>query len=318
MNNPVRKIEAYLAKDPQLKDSGQRAFVSYVKSIFLMKDKKVFKVNELQTDAFAKSLGLTIPPRIRFLQRLKARNATSQKIKETAPETNEGEVLEKPPSEDSGMSDDDHIQINQRTQEESKNVSAFHVSDDSDDDVMLKIKREDHDIELPTASELIELENKGKSKKKKSLTKAAMAKMILKKKIQPNKKIVFDDEGETVLQVTKDKRSEIAQEYENEEEGGINIEKAKLVLKEEDKFDKQLFKEKVKAKHKEEKRKAKEKKRKANEEEDKDDFGTDSEEEPDLSWLPDPDKIYGGKDANKESEDTNEESEEAHMKLYVK
>lgn len=205
---------------------------------------------------------------------------------------------------DSGVSEDD---IPIATSLENK--TPFQVPDDSDsDDGILKVKRKDHDIELPSDNEL-EMNISTKIRKKKVVTKAAAAKKLLKKKIVPNKKIIFDEEGEAVIQATKEKRSELAQEYEKEDEGGIDIEKAKKVLREEDKFDKQLFKEKVKAKHKEEKKKLKEK-RKA-EQAEKDEFGTDSEgEEPDLSWLPDPDKIYG----KKESEDEDEKDQNINDK----
>lgn len=288
-------MEAYLAKDPQLKDSGQRAFVSYIKAVFLMKDKNIFKVNELDTDSYAKSLGLTIPPRIRFLQRAKTRMLKAHNTK--AEESNNERV-----SEDSGMSEDEEQMSLQE-----KDKGTFQVpDDDSEGDDMIKVKRKNHDMDLPTANEIFQLENRGKNKKK-PLTKAAVAKMILKKKIQPNKKIIFDDEGETTG-LANDKKSEIALEYENEEAGGIDIEKAKLVLKEEDKIDRQLFKQRVKAKHKEEKRKLKEKKKKVDDDEPKDEFGTDSENEPDLSWLPDPDKIYNKSvNANEDTEGVREE-----------
>ncbi|RZC36571.1 ATP-dependent RNA helicase DDX10 [Asbolus verrucosus] len=279
LNNPVRKMEAFLARDPTLKDSAQRAFVSYAKSIFLMKDKKVFDVQALDTDSFANSLGLAIPPRIRFLQRLNARTGHAPKSK-----INLDNDIEEEKSVDSGVSDEES-DIKEKT------AVPFHVSDDSDsDDGVLKVKRKDHDIELPTD---FEMEQNSTSRKKKPVTKAAVVKKILKKKIVPNKRTVFDEEGEAVTVGLKDKKSQLAQQYENEDEGGIDIEKAKIVLQEEDKFDKQLFKDKVKAKHKEEKRKLKAKNKK---EEENDDFGeSDSEHEPDLSWLPDPDKIYGKK-----------------------
>ncbi len=64
-----RKIEAYLASDIELKESAQRAFQSYLKSIFLLKNKSVFDVFKLDTTAFAASLGLAVPPRVRFLQK---------------------------------------------------------------------------------------------------------------------------------------------------------------------------------------------------------------------------------------------------------
>lgn len=49
-----RTLEATLAKDHVLKESAQRAFVSYIKSVFLMKDKSVFDVTALDTDSFAR------------------------------------------------------------------------------------------------------------------------------------------------------------------------------------------------------------------------------------------------------------------------
>lgn len=114
-----RTLEATLAKDHILKESAQRAFVSYIKSVFLMKDKNVFDVSALDTDAFARwilhsifiktfelfkyvienriivyfwfyiwrSLGLAIPPRVRFLQKWKKAKEAKKKDKETLAQT---------------------------------------------------------------------------------------------------------------------------------------------------------------------------------------------------------------------------------------
>lgn len=54
LQNPQRKLEAFLARDVQLKESAQRAFMSYIKNIARMKDKEVFDVHALDTDAYAK------------------------------------------------------------------------------------------------------------------------------------------------------------------------------------------------------------------------------------------------------------------------
>ena len=86
-------------------------------------------------------------------------------------------------------------------------------------------------------------------KGKKVKTKASVAKKLLKKKIQINKKFEFDDEGEVIPDARRDKRSELARNYELEDAPGIDVEKAKLALKEEDQYDKQLFRARVKAKH---------------------------------------------------------------------
>lgn len=65
--------------------------------------------------------------------------------------------------------------------------------DISDDEDILTIKRKNIDIDdIP----MIESEDKKPSKKKKPITKVALAKKVLKKKIVPNKKTMFDDEGQ--------------------------------------------------------------------------------------------------------------------------
>lgn len=127
----------------------------------------------------------------------------------------------------------------------------------------------------------------------------------------------------------RSKVSEMAREYENQECSGIDIEMAKKVLQEEDKFDRERFRERVKEKHREEKRKLKEKNKKKKQTEDEDDdedeeepMGSDGEDQnsemsdsdgPDLSWLPDPDKIYGPKAS---SNDEASESEEEIPKIH--
>lgn len=99
---------------------------------------------------------------------------------------------------------------------------------------------------------------------------------------------------------SKTKVSRLAREYENnDDKGGIDIEQAKQMLREEDVYDKQLFREKVKAKHREEKRKAKEEAKRAEME----DASSSDEASVDLSWLPDPDKVYG----KQKSEDSDDE-----------
>ncbi|OJJ44989.1 hypothetical protein ASPZODRAFT_153310 [Penicilliopsis zonata CBS 506.65] len=55
-------------KDPELKYLGQKAFISYVKSIYIQKDKEIFKLKDLQLEDFASSLGLPGVPRIKFIK----------------------------------------------------------------------------------------------------------------------------------------------------------------------------------------------------------------------------------------------------------
>lgn len=257
----------------ELREKAKRAFMSYGKSVFLMKNKKIFNIEALNLEAFSKSLGLANQPRIRFIARMQAKTNKNQE------------------------------QPQQQQQKQPDNFDLNNDKNDDNDDNFLEVKRINHDIEMPTTNEFeMNDDNNKTGKKKKPLTKAAQAKKMLKKKIMPNKKIIFDDDGNVVTNATREKQSQLAREYENEDKGGIDLQRAMEVLKEEDKFDKRLFMAKVKAKHKEKKMKLKEKnKRKQNkdeeeEEEEVDEFGgseSGDEDEPDLSWLPDPDKIYG-------------------------
>merc|ERR1712029_1035198 len=80
--------------------------------------------------------------------------------------------------------------------------------------------------------------------------------------ILPNQKITFGEEGQVqdAAGVTF-KKSQLGQSYDLDEDGdgGIDIVKARGILKAEDKFDKELNKEKRKVKKREEKEKAKKK-----------------------------------------------------------
>lgn len=65
-----QKIQSILAADKEIKTNAQKAFMSYVRSIFLQPDKKVFQTSKLPLDAFAQSLGLLGAPRMAFLDQL--------------------------------------------------------------------------------------------------------------------------------------------------------------------------------------------------------------------------------------------------------
>ncbi|XP_001948824.1 probable ATP-dependent RNA helicase DDX10 [Acyrthosiphon pisum] len=298
-----RTLEATLAKDHILKESAQRAFVSYIKSVFLMKDKSVFDVSALDTDSFASSLGLAIPPRVRFLQKWKKAKEAKKKEKDTIAQTVVEDLNEKlNKSSDSEISDDEPEP--QAYQSSVKDSYNFHDDDNSDEenDDLFTVKRKDHNIiETDDFEDEVELATDTLNKKKKKpLTKAAVAKKMIKKQIKPNQKTVFDETGEAVLDKAKTKVSQMAREYENNsEKGGIDIEQAKQMLREEDVYDKQLFREKVKAQHREEKRKAKEEAKRAEME----DASSSDEASVDLSWLPDPDKVYGKQDSGDSEDD---------------
>ncbi|KAF2786961.1 DEAD-domain-containing protein [Melanomma pulvis-pyrius CBS 109.77] len=86
-------------KDPALKYLAQKAFITYAKSVYLQKDKDIFKLKEYDFEAFAASLGLPGAPKIRFLKDddgKKKKQASRQTLEVSgSSEENEGEENKK-------------------------------------------------------------------------------------------------------------------------------------------------------------------------------------------------------------------------------
>ena len=225
-----KKLQAFVAADPELKGSAQRAFQAYLKSTSMMKDRSVFDVFSLDTKSFAVSLGLAVPPRIRFLER---------KLKKRE---NEGKAV-------SDQTDRVTFEF-----EDSD-------SDEGDDDDVLTCKRKDHDIDDAGDSEgEAELMGDEEARKKtKTVTKAALAKKVLKKNFQVNERVKFDEDGEAVDTAGMHKLSEVGRKYEsqNSDIAGIDIGAAREVIKAEDAFDKKKERQRNKEKLKEKKLKEK-------------------------------------------------------------
>ncbi|KCV73301.1 hypothetical protein H696_00842 [Fonticula alba] len=87
-----KQMVSFATQDAEVKYLAQRAFVSYVRSIFLKSNKEVFDVTELPLEEYAYSLGLPGAPRIRFVTKSKAlKNASRdiQQVLESIEETEE-------------------------------------------------------------------------------------------------------------------------------------------------------------------------------------------------------------------------------------
>ncbi|XP_039288081.1 probable ATP-dependent RNA helicase DDX10 [Nilaparvata lugens] len=202
LQNPRVKFEAILAKKPELKASAQRAFVTYLKSVFLMKDKKVFDIHKLNTDLYARSLGLVVSPRIRFLtkkEKLKKNDKKSLNGVDNDGSNLLDSIKKEEDSENSsdGESNEEKPKLDGDGKLKRSSFQTFNFeggdSEDDDDDI-LKIKREDHDLEGSDEGEPLEI-GPGR-RQKKPVTKAALAKKALKKNIVPNKKTIFTEDGE--------------------------------------------------------------------------------------------------------------------------
>ncbi|XP_033635495.1 probable ATP-dependent RNA helicase DDX10 [Asterias rubens] len=213
--------------------------------------------------------------------------------------------------EEESSSDEDSEDVSQ----ENENLAGFQEEVDQDEEEnFLVVKKKDVfgiKLEKPKQRDPADetIEGAKKQAKPKKLSKVAEAKKLHRMKIAVNTKKVFDEEGEITKQWPPLPNTS------DSTEGGIDIEKAKEWMREEDQLDKQVYRERIRAKHKAERLKAKEEKRKfsrprkqADSDDNEDagatlDLGNDFEAfDPDT--LPDPDKY-----ANEET-DTDEDEEE--------
>lgn len=281
MNSIQRKAEASLARDVTLKETAQRAFKAYLKNVFLMKNKDVFKVEQLNLDQFSRSLGLVVTPRVRFLERkLAAEGKTNQ--------TATSETKDQPQ------------EMGYQTEKYTAPIKLDLVSEDEDgegDDNLFQVKKVwrfdqesgsiDDNLELPPVSL--------PKKASKAVSKATVAKRLLKKNIKLNTKIVFNEEGgqEVFSGGVKQATSQFAKL--DKTVSGIDIEVSKKIMEEEDKLDKQAYATLVK-----EKRQAKKLKLKAQKANAKSgpaaglafDDADNERNDAFIDALPDPDAIY--------------------------
>ncbi|WVO17535.1 ATP-dependent RNA helicase DBP4 [Cryptococcus depauperatus] len=95
MGNLKQSMQNFAFKEPEIKYLGQRAFISYMKSIHIQKDKSIFKIDDLPVNVFAESMGLPGAPQISF---------GGQKAAKVKGSTNE--VLQKKQGEDGAMRSD--------------------------------------------------------------------------------------------------------------------------------------------------------------------------------------------------------------------
>ncbi|KAK8850415.1 ATP-dependent RNA helicase DBP4 [Kwoniella newhampshirensis] len=90
MGNLKQSMQNFAFREPEIKYLGQRAFISYMKSIHIQKDKSIFRLSELPADAYADSLGLPGAPQIKFADQARS---GGKAIKARGGEKKEDEVL---------------------------------------------------------------------------------------------------------------------------------------------------------------------------------------------------------------------------------
>lgn len=326
LQNVQQKLEAFLAQEKEQKERAQRCFVSYLRSVYLMKNKEVFDAFKIKLHEYALSLGLAVAPRVRFLSKAQAQKVEKEVQEEESEEEEElrrfkaqlkGEVSrEERQNSESDESSEDEDGGDEGGLDTSKTLTPSAGDADDDDDLrdldLLTVKRKDV-FNLTEDQQSPEDPENDPEKKTEKETKYKEAKKILKRKFQVNTKVTFNEEGEAVQlwpPVQQAVTAEDEGEQEEEDVSGINVEKARERLKREDQeFDKQEYSRKVKAKHREKRLKERAARKEASKrDQDEEDevvayLANDSEDEFDPSALPDPDKVHSSSSSSSEDEE---------------
>lgn len=190
------QLQSLCFKDPQMKNLGQRAFISYYRSVYIQKDKDVFKISELPAEKYAESLGLPGAPKI------KIKGGESGKEKKNMSR----QLMHLLKADENGENEDDDEKKKVRTKydrmferqnqtvlsKQYLNMTGTGVRNEEDDeeeeDDFMQVKRQNHDlteVELPDLTVPVS---------KRAAKKALSKKLSIANKGMPTK-LKFDDEG---------------------------------------------------------------------------------------------------------------------------
>lgn len=192
------ELQAQMFQDPELKYLAQKAFISYVRSVYLQKDKQVFNVEKIPLEALAKSFGLASAPNVKIRGNLSATKEVKNKPRA---------LVERDPAQD------DHKEVRTKYerifQRQNQNVLSEHyqklaagAGEEEEEDDWMNIKRRDHDLdndesegEEDVAEEGEENDHEGPSSKREA-KRALSQKQSKLAAGKSSTKLVFDDEGE--------------------------------------------------------------------------------------------------------------------------
>lgn len=178
------KLQAFCFADPDIKYLGQKAFISYLRSVHVMHDKEVFSVEKLPFEEYAASLGLPEAPKIKIKTISKEQKNQSRQLKKLAEANENGEFEEKKTKtkydkmfdrKDQGVLSEHYMKM-----------AGINENEDNLDEEFMSVKRKDHEIKEEELPELHAPASKRQLKK------------ALSKKLSAhgsNTKMVFDDDG---------------------------------------------------------------------------------------------------------------------------
>lgn len=267
------QLQSFLFQDPELKYLGQKAFVSYVRSIHLQSDKSIFDVTALPLNTYAESLGLAGAPKVKFVKEAQAAKKKAEKLFEAGKSAdgktktkydrmferkNQGVLSEHYQGliEEDGIISGDDDDEEEETLIDSGALKKSVVEADTDED-FLTLKRADHTLN-EEEEEAINMESHlSKRKLRMGQSKKAAAAAGMRGQ---GEKVVFDEEG------VARKVYEVQNEESFKQNGDAKLEAQRFIeaerekLQERDVVDKERMKEKKREKRQREKERERERK----------------------------------------------------------
>ncbi|KAI9736410.1 MAG: ATP-dependent RNA helicase dbp4 [Claussenomyces sp. TS43310] len=263
----TNQLQNMCFQDPELKYLGQKAFISYTRSVFVQKDKETFKIDEIDLEGFAASMGLPGAPKIKFRKgddAKKLKNAPRAALMSSEDEDTDAETTGKT----AAKKDEVRTKYDRMFERRNQDVLSGHYSkmiadddvaeldsnsDADDDDGFLSVKRV-HEVDNEgDANAIAATGPKAKiipgigtelvidSKRREKLLKSKKNLLKLKGK---GKKLVYDSDGEA------HEIYELENENDFNNRGSAQAQRAKFLeeeaarVREADLDDKQLAKEK--------------------------------------------------------------------------
>lgn len=236
------QLQSLLFKDPELKYLGQKAFISYVRSIYIQKDKEVFHFDKIPLEQFANSLGLPGAPKIKMrgmksIEKAKELKNTSRQLLTLAKANDEGDVIKENKPEVRTRYDKMFERKNQTVlSEHYLNVTKAQAHDDEDEDFIM-VKRQDHELNEAELPELLVPTSKRAQKK------ALSRKATLASNGNPTK-VKFDDDGKAHPVYELEDEQDFRQNGNSEKQKEEFLSKEAELMAKVDVEDKQVAKEK--------------------------------------------------------------------------
>jgi ATP-dependent RNA helicase DDX10/DBP4 len=192
-----KQLQSFCFQDPEIKYLAQRAFVAYMRSVYLQRNKQVFDVTALPAEEFALSLGLAGAPKIKFVKKAEQKLMGAQEKKQETSDESEEEEEEPQQQQQKTKYDRMFQRKNQDILSEHYNKlvdyegDKIKLDDDLDEDEdFLTIQRADHALESESEDDMNQVVGENISKRKAKMSKKERA-----KNMPRGDKLLFDEEG---------------------------------------------------------------------------------------------------------------------------